>query len=136
MDLIRHRLRTHIAGHLARAYSPDERTDPAREPRQGPACEPQRCAWRKRKTGDGCSLSPHRQAQITGEFVRIELLLAQIKEEADEARDIMLAAAETITSSPSVGLNLKGIGPEFAAVLSVRGAPPRFVDRRPAEPKT
>ena len=103
MDLIRHRLRTHIAGHLARAYSPDERTDPAREPRQGPACEPQRCAWRKRKTGDGCSMSPHRQAQIAGEFVRIELLLAQIKEEADEARDIMLAAAETITPAPALG---------------------------------
>jgi hypothetical protein len=107
MDLIRHRLRTHIAGHLARAYSPDERTDPAREPRQGPACEPRRCAWRKRleefTTGDGCSLSPHRQAQIAGEFVRIELLLAQIKEEADEARDIMLAAAETITPAPALG---------------------------------
>jgi transposase len=55
------------------------------------------------KTGDGCSLSPHRQAQIAGEFVRIELLLAQIKEEADEARDTMLAAAETVTPTPASG---------------------------------
>jgi hypothetical protein len=43
------------------------------------------------------AVSPSAQAQIAGEFVRIELLLAQIKEEADEARDIMLAAAETVT---------------------------------------
>jgi hypothetical protein len=48
-------------------------------------------------------LSPHRQAQIAGEFVRIELLLAQIKEEADEARDTMLAAAETVTPAPALG---------------------------------
>jgi hypothetical protein len=60
--------------------------------------------WRSEfKTDDGCSLSPHRQAQIAGEFVRIELLLAQIKEEADEARDIMLAAAETVTPAPALG---------------------------------
>jgi transposase len=74
---------------------------------KGPACEPRRCAGRKRleefKTGDGCSLSPHRQAQIAGEFVRIELLLAQIKEVADEARDIMLAAAETVTPALAMG---------------------------------
>ena len=59
--------------------------------------------WRSFKTGDGCSLSPHRQAQIAGEFVRIELLLAQVKEEADEARDIMLAAAETVTPALALG---------------------------------
>jgi hypothetical protein len=52
------------------------------------------------KTGDGCS---HRQAQIAGQFVRIELLLAQIKEEADEARDTMFAAAETVAPAPALG---------------------------------
>ncbi|MGC2222629.1 MAG: hypothetical protein WA624_09810 [Methylocella sp.] len=55
------------------------------------------------KTGDGCSLPPHWQAQIAGEFVHIELLLAQIKEEADEAWETMLAAAETVTPAPALG---------------------------------
>lgn len=95
--------------------------------------EPLRCDRRKRleefKTGDGCSLPPHLKAQIGRELDRIELLLAQIKE-VEEARDTMLAAAQTVTPAPALLLNLKGIGPEFAAVLWSEGLSRHFDNRR------
>jgi transposase len=95
--------------------------------------EPLRSDRRKRldelKTGDGCSLPPHLKAQISRELDRIELLLAQI-EEVEEARDTMLAAAHTTTPTPALLLNLKGIGPEFAAVLWSEGLSRRFDNRR------
>lgn len=95
--------------------------------------EPLRPDRRKRldelKTGDGCSLPPHLKAQISRELDRIELLLAQI-EEVEEARDTMRAAAHTTTPTPALLLNLKGIGPEFAAVLWSEGLSRRFDNRR------
>ncbi len=81
------------------------------------------------KTGDGCLLPPYLKAQISRELDRIELLLAQIKE-VEEARDTMLAAAHTATPAPALLLNLKGIGPEFAAVLWSEGLSRRFDNRR------
>lgn len=95
--------------------------------------EPLRSDRRKRleelKTGDGCSLSPHLKAQIGRELDRIELLLAQIKE-VEAARDTMLAAEQTVTPVPALLLNLKGIGPEFAAVLWSEGLSRHFDNRR------
>ena len=69
-------------------------------------------------TGDGRPLPPALKAQISRELDRIELLIQQIKD-VEEARDAMLVAADVPT--PALLLSLKGIGPEFAAVLWSEG---------------
>jgi transposase len=81
------------------------------------------------RTGDGCLLPPRLKAQINRELDRLELLLSQIKD-VEEARDAMLAAAQTLTPAPALLLNLKGIGPEFAAVLWSEGLSRHFDNRR------
>ncbi|MAN77639.1 MAG: IS110 family transposase [Rhizobiales bacterium] len=77
--------------------------------------------------GDGHPLPPALKAQISRELDRIELLLEQIKN-VEEARDAMLASADVPT--PAMLLNLKGIGPEFAAVLWSEGLSRKFDNRR------
>ncbi|TIW30149.1 MAG: IS110 family transposase, partial [Mesorhizobium sp.] len=69
-------------------------------------------------TGDGRPLPPALMAQISRELDRIELLIQQIKD-VEEARDALLVAADEPT--PALLLSLKGIGPEFAAVLWSEG---------------
>jgi transposase len=81
------------------------------------------------KTGDGRPLSRHLKAQIGRELDRIELLLVQIKE-VEQARDAMLAAAGSFSPAPALLLDLKGIGPEFAAVLFSEGLSRHFDNRR------
>jgi transposase len=66
-------------------------------------------------TGDGRPLPTALRAQISRELGRLELLIKQIGE-VEEARNAMLAMAENTMSEPALLLNLKGIGPEFAAV--------------------
>ncbi|WIJ26902.1 IS110 family transposase [Devosia sp. RR2S18] len=78
-------------------------------------------------TGDGRPLPPALRAQISRELDRIELLIQQIKA-VEEERDAMLAAADVPT--PALLLNLKGIGPEFAAVLWSEGLSRKFDNRR------
>lgn len=78
-------------------------------------------------TGDGRLLPPALRAQISRELDRIELLIQQIKA-VEEERDVMLAAADAPT--PALLLNLKGIGPEFAAVLWSEGLSRNFDNRR------
>ncbi len=78
-------------------------------------------------TGDGRPLPPALRAQISRELDRIELLIQQIKA-VEEERDAMLAAADAPT--PALLLNLKGIGPEFAAVLGSEGLSRKFDNRR------
>lgn len=78
-------------------------------------------------TGDGRPLPPALRAQISRELDRIELLIQQIKA-VEEERDAMLAAADAPT--PTLLLNLKGIGPEFAAVLWSEGLSRKFDNRR------
>lgn len=78
-------------------------------------------------TGDGRPLPPALRAQISRELDRIELLIQQIKA-VEEERDAMLAAAGAPT--PTLLLNLKGIGPEFAAVLWSEGLSRKFDNRR------
>ncbi|RWK66567.1 IS110 family transposase [Mesorhizobium sp.] len=94
--------------------------------------EPLRRDRRKRlealKTGDGRPLPAHLQAQVGRELDRLELLLEQIKT-VEAARDAMLAAVP-IVSPPAMLLNLKGIGPEFAAVLWSEGLSRHFNNRR------
>jgi transposase len=80
-------------------------------------------------TGDGRPLPPALKAQISRELDRIELLIEQIKD-VEKARDAMLVAAETYSPTPALLLNLKGIGPEFAAVLWSEGLSRQFDNRR------
>jgi transposase len=95
--------------------------------------EPLRRDRRKRlealKTGDGRPLPAHLQAQVGRELDRLELLLEQIKT-VEAARDAMLAAVPIVSPAPAMLLNLKGIGPEFAAVLWSEGLSRHFNNRR------
>jgi transposase len=81
------------------------------------------------KTGDGRPLPGHLKAQIGRELDRLELLLEQIKA-IEAARDAMLAAATVVSPAPAMLLTLKGIGPEFAAVLWSEGLSRQFDNRR------
>ncbi|MER8811361.1 IS110 family transposase [Mesorhizobium australicum] len=95
--------------------------------------EPLRRNRRKRlealQTGDGRPLPVHLKMQIGRELNRLELLLEQIKA-VEAARDAMLAAAQVVSPAPAMLLNLKGIGPEFAAVLWSEGLSRPFDNRR------
>jgi transposase len=95
--------------------------------------EPQRRDRRKRldelKTGDGRPLPAHLKAQVGRELDRLELLLKQIKT-VEAERVAMLAAAEAVSPAPAMLLDLKGIGPEFAAVLWSEGLSRHYDNRR------
>ena len=99
--------------------------------------------------GDGRPLGPRLRAQIGRELDRLELLLEQIAA-VEGARDALLAAARRPPrpSSPEARasraaprrqpspvallMSLKGIGPEFAAVLWTEGLCRSFANRRQA----
>jgi len=84
------------------------------------------------KTGDGRPLPPHLKAQISRELDRLELLLEQIKT-VETKRDALLVASPTSDETPApqaVLMGLKGIGPEFAAVLWSEGLFRSFANRR------
>jgi transposase len=80
-------------------------------------------------TGFGQPLPTHIKGQIARELDRLELLLAQIKS-VEAARDAMLAEEREPTSPPAMLTKLRGIGPEFAAVLWLEGLFRRFDNRR------
>lgn len=80
-------------------------------------------------TGDGRPLPPALKAQIGRELDRLELVIAQIKD-VEVARNAMLAAAAASSHGPALLLNLKGIGPEFAAILWSEGLSRQFDNRR------
>jgi transposase len=82
------------------------------------------------QTGDGRLLPTHLKAQIRRELNRLEVLREQIKAVEFE-RDALLAAEETSAPAPAAMLlNIKGIGPEFAAVLWSEGLFRHFDNRR------
>jgi transposase len=82
------------------------------------------------QTGDGRLLPGHLKAQICRELDRLELLLDQIKTVEGE-RDGLLAAEERTAPAPAAMLlNIKGIGPEFAAILWSEGLFRQFDNRR------
>ena len=82
------------------------------------------------RTGDGRPLPQHLKAQVNREIDRLELLLKQIKA-VEAERDALLVAARTPAAVPaSMLLNIKGIGPEFAAVLWSEGLFRHFDNRR------
>lgn len=82
------------------------------------------------RTGDGRPLPAHLKAQIGRELDRLELVIDQLK--AIEAeRDALLASEEGTAKAPVELLaKLKGIGPEFAAVLWTEGFFRHFDNRR------
>ncbi|WP_454615723.1 IS110 family transposase [Bradyrhizobium cenepequi] len=87
------------------------------------------------QTGDGRRLPAHLKAQISRELDRIELLLGQI-EAVEAAQDALLAEArrpadEKAAPDPvTMLLALKGMGPNFAAVLWSEAFYRQFTNRR------
>jgi transposase len=68
-------------------------------------------------TGDGRSLPAHLKAQIGRELDRLELTLQQLKA-VEAERDALLEPEGDAAPAPVAALaGLRGIGPEFAAVL-------------------
>lgn len=101
---------------------------------QGVAYEPlhrnRRQNLEELRTGDGRPLSPCLKRQILRELDRLELLLEQIRNvEAERDADLK---EERKTDTPPVGVlaALKGIGPEFAAVIWAEGLSRPFENRR------
>ena len=80
------------------------------------------------KTGDGRPLPMHLKVQISRELDRLELLLEQIK--AVEAERDVLLAAQRVAAPAAMLLDIKGIGPEFAAILWSEGLFRHFDNRR------
>ncbi len=87
------------------------------------------------RTGDGRELPAHLKAQIGRELDRIELLLGQIKA-VEAAQEALLAAARTPASQEAAPdpvtmlLALKGMGPNFVAVLWSEAFYRQFANRR------
>jgi transposase len=82
---------------------------------------PLRCDRRQRleelTTGDGRPLPAHLKAQLSRELDRLELTLQQLKA-VEAERDALLAPKGEAAPAPVAALaGLRGIGPEFAAVL-------------------
>jgi transposase len=94
-----------------------------------PANRDRRQALEALKTGDGRPLPIHVKTQIGRELDRLELVLEQIKA-VEAERDAMLAAEQVVSPAPAMLINLKGIGPEFAAVLWSEGFYRHFDNRR------
>jgi transposase len=97
-------------------------------------CEPMRRGFRDRlgslRTGDGRPLGPRLKAEIGRELDRMDLVLRQIAAvEAD--RDALVRPDHADAEAPAARLmRLRGIGPEFAAVLWLEGLFRRFANRR------
>jgi transposase len=82
------------------------------------------------RTGDDRALSVHIKAQICRELDRLELLLEQIKA-VDAERDVLVVEKTAATPAPAAMLlDIRGIGPEFAAVLHSEGLFRHFANRR------
>ena len=82
------------------------------------------------RTGDGRPLPQHLKAQVNREIDRLELLLKQIKA-VEAERDALLVAAHTpAAAAAAMLLNIRGIGPEFAAVLWSEALFRHFDNRR------
>jgi len=82
------------------------------------------------RTGDGRGFPPHLKALVNRELDRLELLLRQIKT-VEAARDALLAMEQTAKpATAAMLLDIRGIGPEFAAVLWSEGLFRHFENRR------
>ena len=86
----------------------------------------------KVKTGDGRPLPPHLKAQINRELDRLELLIEQIKV-VEAERDVLFVPTTKTEHAPAprtMLIDLRGIGPEFAAVLWSEGLHRSFANRK------
>ena len=84
------------------------------------------------KTGDGRPLPPHLKAQISRELDRLELLIEQIKA-VEAERDVLFVPTTKTEHAPAprtMLIDLRGIGPEFAAVLWSEGLHRSFANRK------
>ena len=84
------------------------------------------------KTGDGRPLPPHLKAQISRELDRLELLIEQIKV-VEAERDVLFVPTTKTEHAPAprtMLIDLRGIGPEFAAVLWSEGLHRSFANRK------
>ena len=84
------------------------------------------------RTGDGRPLPPLLKAQIGRELDRLDLLSGQIKA-VEEVRDALVATDKKPQSRPTPAamlLDIRGIGPEFAAILWSEGLFRHFDNRR------
>jgi transposase len=83
------------------------------------------------QTGDGQPLPEHLKAQVVRELDRLELLLQQIKVVEVERDALVKPNPGAVTPTPGAMLqNIKGIGPEFAAILWLEGLFRHFDNRR------
>ena len=83
------------------------------------------------RTGDDRALPRHLKAQIERELDRLELLLDQIKAVEAERDGVLAAVKNTAPSAPPAMLmDIKGVGPEFAALLWSEGLFRHFDNRR------
>src|SRR4029078_2924478 len=81
-------------------------------------------------TGDRRLLPVHLKGEVCRELDRLELLLEQIKA-VEAERDVLLAAQQVAAPAPAAMLlDIKGIGPEFAAILWSEGLFRHFDNRR------
>lgn len=89
------------------------------------------------RTGDGRALPVHLKAQISRELDRLELLLEQIAAVEAERGALLAEAAQNGAAAAgqrpapvAMLMGLKGIGPEFAALLWSEGLSRTFSNRR------
>src|SRR5213080_728398 len=82
------------------------------------------------RTGDGRPLPVHLMAQIVRELDRLEVVLEQLKTVEAERNALLKPATGAAASPPAMLLELKGIGPETAAVLWSEGLFRQFDNRR------
>jgi transposase len=97
-------------------------------------CEPMHKDFRNRfeglRTGDGRPVGLRLKAEILRELDRIDLVLRQIAT-VEAERDALVQPDGIHAKAPAaVLMKLKGIGPEFAAVLWLEGLFRRFANRR------
>lgn len=84
-------------------------------------------------TGDSRPLPPHLKDQIRRELDRLELVLEQLKAVETERDNLLIPANQGANEEPQPAVllrALKGVGPEFAAVLWSEGLFRRFANRR------
>lgn len=82
------------------------------------------------RTGDGRALPGYIRAQICRELDRLELLIEQIKA-VEAERDALVIPRTAGTPAPmAMLLGIKGVGPEFAAILHSEGLFRHFDNRR------
>jgi transposase len=72
------------------------------------------------RTGDGRALPAHLKAQIGREPDRLELLLEQIKAVEAERNALLVARNATSPTPAAMLLEIKGVGPEFAALCGLK----------------